>query len=686
MKGRFLKKHSTRLKKLVVPALVYVMGMIAVGTPITEVQAMEFLNTTDQVVIYQEVADEGSWDSYEVQEPTATPEATPDATPEVTPEANQYRYGLPDEEIISKLDNSGATAFKIYTAKDILFTKCNISEEKAKSIITENLISWSSKASRIVSSVYTPLQISQMEKQYNDEHGISTPKPSSTVKPSSTSAPSSNTDYSDGSDDDYKPAEENVFTLVPQTSKNFKEAGGEFKQMYESVSYKNGYSRFDNENFSTSLETFKKWCSPKYAKENFYGDKRYDSSLQAIGIGMTHGQVYWLPTYVQLRKGVEEIFTLDVLYDAKERMVKVSDGKWTYGGLMVTDLPMPMHLAYTPEFNKIFNENKDKLAQLAVDAGITTANDKNAAYATMFAYYGIINNEYSTADIKYNPSKKCTRQDFYTLFGKFGCGWSTLDYAANMHIGYKEHTVEEIKADDKNYWVEEVSTLDPDLDAYASAKRIAKNLNNNYKKWGYTKFKGDAYLKYNWWGGVFSPFYSAFGGNKINVVNKSKMKSSNITRIEVMQILGASCFSRLWNPENEVKVSSTFMKKTIKDFKLSSNPAKYLKESKKIMHTASKTNGLGVGDEQGYSKYLSKRLDARTKQLSYTQIQSLARCYKKGLIKPTGNWKSDIYGTVTESQAIYLLYQAAYKCPDCYLGWAFYDNGCTSGYYGECVR
>ena len=58
MKGRFLKKHSTRLKKLVVPALVYVMGMLAVGTPVTEVQAMAFLNTTDQVVIYQEVADD----------------------------------------------------------------------------------------------------------------------------------------------------------------------------------------------------------------------------------------------------------------------------------------------------------------------------------------------------------------------------------------------------------------------------------------------------------------------------------------------------------------------------------------------------------------------------------------------------------------------------------------------------
>ena len=50
--------------------------------------------------------------------------------------------------------------------------------------------------------------------------------------------------------------------------------------MYESVSYKNGYSRFDNENFSTSLETFKKWCSPKYAKENWIEVKCFQSNYE----------------------------------------------------------------------------------------------------------------------------------------------------------------------------------------------------------------------------------------------------------------------------------------------------------------------------------------------------------------------------------------------------------------------
>ena len=378
-------------------------------------------------------------------------------------------------------------------------------------------------------------------------------------------------------------------------------------------------------------ELIKAYFSSKYWDTKINGGKNY------MGLNMSdyHGNVYRLYNLIPMRKAIEEYFVISNLYSAHDKD----------GDVQAQGSPLSFVLSQNARMKQALKKPEDRkfLTDLAVQYNITTSDDTSAPEAVLAVYYGIVNNDLSNTNFKYNANKKITREEFDIMMAKFAGGWKTLDYANGAK------TMGATKAE-FNFW--------------GNWKLMSQYKNS--KTWLYTTHASTLSNPIN-------PLNSVIVNNKTgkfkNVTSKKRMQSS-ISKIEVLRMIACAYASQntttrdskgkyiedaAYNcvTSNYIKVTDKELIKVIKKYHLSSNPTKYLKAAKKLK------NGYQTTTRKDDEDYL---ILTKSKQLSIASLKALAKCDKMGIIKPNSSGKINLYATVTEKEALKLLTKGAMNC------------------------
>lgn len=287
-------------------------------------------------------------------------------------------------------------------------------------------------------------------------------------------------------------------------------------------------------------------------------------------------------------------------------------------------------------------EDRKFLTDLAVQYNITTASDTSAPEAVLAVYYGIVNNDLSNTNFKYNANKKITREEFAILMTKFTGGWKTLDYANGTTMGA---TKKEFSADNWKF-----------MSQY-----------KNCKTFNYMAYAGVLDNPINSLNTVILNIKTG----KFKYITSKKQMQSSISKIEVLRMIACAYASQSttckdskgkyledsaynYDVSNYVKVTDKELIKVIKKYHLSSNPTKYLKAAKKFDGSGYRT--ITRKDDEDYL------ILKKSKQLSIASLKALAKCDKLGIIKPNSAGKINLYATVTEKEALKLLTKGAMNC------------------------
>lgn len=389
--------------------------------------------------------------------------------------------------------------------------------------------------------------------------------------------------------------------------------GSDYKNFLNTATTANRFDHIDV-NYKKAVKGI--FSSKYYSKKMNLG---YGSSTRSWDARI--GNVYRLYNYIPLRKGVESKFGIKNVYGNKD----------TWAGYQASTLSMVLSRNKVMESALTNKENREYLTQLAVDAGITTAEDAAAPEAALAVYYGILNNDLSNTNFKYNANKKMTREQFAVMYGKFVAGWSYDDFAADEDIG-----------------------------SVGLGLCNGKNSGDSYNKLMY-KYRNSKTIK---WSEMILHYY----GSPVSPDNVSykQFTKGQVSRIEIICML-STCFAEQstsgtkgafnYKKSNYVAVSDSYIKKIIKKYGISSNPSQYLAKAKKL--------------NKGYGLNSGKQIINKTKQFGYVELQAIARCHKLGIIKPNANGKYNWYGSVTQAQALKLMTKGAMECTTYY---ARYDQ------------
>ena len=428
----------------------------------------------------------------------------------------------------------------------------------------------------------------------------------------------------------YKPSDLDVVTKDELET-------GEYRRSCSQINTTDPENRFNWLN-DENKELIKSYYSSKYWDTKLNGGQRY------IGLNMSdyHGNVYRLYNLIPMRKAIEEHFGISNIYSAYDEPDHMGNHYVKAQGS-----PLSYVLSQNARMEKALKNTEDRkfLTDLAVQYNITTASDTSAPEAVLAVYYGIVNNDLSNTNFKYNANKKITREEFAILMTKFTGGWKTLDYANGMTMGA---TKKEFGAKDwkfmsqyKNCKTFNYMTYASGLDNPINPLQVAVVGRENK----YT-------LKYKF------------------TVTKKRMQSS-ISKIEVLRMIASAYASQSttcedskgkyiedaaynYDVSNYVKVTDKELIKVIKKYHLSSNPTKYLKAAKKLDGSGDRT--ITRKDDEDYL------ILTKSKQLSIASLKALAKCDKLGIIKPNSAGKINLYATVTEKEALKLLTKGAMNC------------------------
>ena len=343
-----------------------------------------------------------------------------------------------------------------------------------------------------------------------------------------------------------------------------------------------------------------------------YFDKKmnsgYDSGCR--GGDQEYGTVYHLYNKIEMRKAIEERFGISNVYGGTEQATKQVVGIQASPMTVVLDMNDVMASALTNSEHRAF------LTKLAVENGITTANDPYAPEACLAVYYVILNNDLSSVNLKYSKNCKLTREQYSVLIGKYTMGWSALDFCSDETPG-----------------------------AIGCKYNDGTNKGSKFNRF-YYQYRNCKTFKY-------LTFAADMRGLLSNVGTYKQMRGK-VTKLEVICTV-AQCYASQdttgmkgqFNSaqSNYMPISDTYIKRVIKKYHISKTPVKYLKAAKSVEY-----------DDR------AKNLFKKSKQFDYYELQMIARCDKMGLIKPDKNGKFNWYGTVTEGQALRMLTQGAIKC------------------------
>lgn len=352
-----------------------------------------------------------------------------------------------------------------------------------------------------------------------------------------------------------------------------------------------------------------------------------------------HGNVYRLYNLIPMRKAIEEHFGISNIYSAYDEPDYIGNHYVKAQGS-----PLSYVLSQNARMEKALKNTEDRkfLTDLAVQYNITTASDTSAPEAVLAVYYGIVNNDLSNTNFKYNANKKITREEFAILMTKFTGGWKTLDYANGTTMGA---TKKEFSADNWKF-----------MSQY-----------KNCKTFNYMAYAGVLDNPINSLNTVILNIKTG----KFKYITSKKQMQSSISKIEVLRMIACAYASQSttckdskgkyledsaynYDVSNYVKVTDKELIKVIKKYHLSSNPTKYLKAAKKFDGSGYRT--ITRKDDEDYL------ILKKSKQLSIASLKALAKCDKLGIIKPNSAGKINLYATVTEKEALKLLTKGAMNC------------------------
>ena len=419
----------------------------------------------------------------------------------------------------------------------------------------------------------------------------------------------------------YKPSDLDVVTKDELET-------GEYRRSCSKINTTDPENRFNWLN-DANKELIKSYYSSKYWDTKLNGGQRYN------GLNMSdyHGNVYRLYNLIPMRKAIEEHFGISNIYSAYDEPDHIGNHY-----VQAQGSPLSYVLSQNARMEKALKNTEDRkfLTDLAVQYNITTASDTSAPEAVLAVYYGIVNNDLSNTNFKYNANKKITREEFAILITKFTGGWKTLDYANG-------------------------STMGPKKDEYYGFTGVSSYIKQykNTKTYKYMTYANTLDNPVNPNTNIIDSKTNKFKFN----ITKKQMKSS-ISKIEVLRMIACAyggqniecknkCDWENYGKANSVKVTDKELIKVIKKYHLSSNPSKYLKAAKKIeVMNTTKTRK----DDEDYL------ILTKSKQISITSLVAIARCDKMGIIKPNSSGKINLYATVTEKEALKLLTKGAMNC------------------------
>lgn len=420
----------------------------------------------------------------------------------------------------------------------------------------------------------------------------------------------------------YKPSDLDVVTKDELET-------GEYRRSCSKINTTDPENRFNWLN-DENKELIKAYFSSKYWYTKLNGGKVYNS----LNMSDYHGNVYRLYNLIPMRKAIEEHFGISNIYSAHDKD----------GYVQAQGSPLSFVLSQNARMKQALKKPEDRkfLTDLAVQYNITTADDTSAPEAVLAVYYGIVNNDFSNTNFKYNANKKITREEFDIMMKKFVSGWKTLDYANGSTMG---------------------------------ATKAEFNFDGNWKLMSqYKNSKTWLYMTYaSVLDNPINPLTTVVSHKPYKVkhcISKKQMKSS-ISKIEVLRMIAGAYASQsleckdssdIYNSSvnNYIKVTDKELIKVIKKYHLSSNPTKYLKAAKKLK------NGDRTITRKDDEDYLILK---KSKQLSIASLKALAKCDKMGIIKPNSASKINLYATVTEKEALKLLTKGAMNCRTYFTPW-----------------
>lgn len=543
------------------PALTAIMMALAMGIEITPVEALAFTNTTSEVKISIEQASSTQSTQIQAKTPMLKSSLWDTVGDSLTDQDNNSSSEDADEDDNLPDDYDPTTEFEDYPSN-------------ATKVTPEPTID--------------PSEDIDDSEDYHDSLWDATPEPTATAKP----------------------------TYDKEIDYLTKKKLGTFN--INAINTKTTAYRFDwiDANAKTLL---KGAFSSKYYNDNYWEGLSSDMLGQAVECG----NVYRLYNYIPLRKAMEAYFGITNLYSAHDK----KDELYPVGYVQKQGSPLSYVLSQNKRMKQALTNKDDRkfLTDLAVKYNITTASDTSAPEAVLAVYYGIVNNDFSNTNYKYNANKKMTREQFYIMAGKFTMGYRALDYD-------KGTTYKAYKSDFTG------------IDGFHKTGYTLAKTYNGLKSYKYTSWACGA------WECTVSP---------LTEVKKSQITQGQISKIEVLQMIGNAYASQSYQDRNVsryntegfnyIKVTDKELLQFIKQYKLSKSPATYLKKAKKL-------------DGEYKPSYVLNK----SKQLSYTMLANLYRCDKMGIIKKNSKGTINLYAPLTQGQALSLLTKGAMKCKSYY--------------------
>ena len=455
-KPQTTSKIRTVTKKI--PALTAIMMALAMGIEITPAEALAFTNTTSEVKISIEQASSTQSTQTQAKTPmlkSSLWDTVGDSLTDSNTQDNQDQDNRNQDDADDSLpdDYDPTTEFEDYPSN-------------ATKITPEPTID--------------PSEDIDEDDEYHDSLWDATPEPTATPKPT----------YDKEID-----CMNNKKKLLYYKSNN-------------AINTKTTAYRFD------WLDTNAKALLKGAFSSKYYNDNLWGRGSDMLNQADKCGNVYRLYNYIPLRKAMEAYFGITNIYSAHDKKTEL----FPEGYVEKQGSPLSYVLSQNKRMKQALTNKDDRkfLTDLAVKYNITTASDTSAPEAVLAVYYGIVNNDFSNTNYKYNGTKKITREQFYIMAGKFTMGYRALDYD-------KGRTYKAYKSD----WT--------GIDGFNKAGYNVSKTYNGSKSYNYMSFAGPA------WGCVVSAY---------NGVKKSQITKGQISKIEVLQMIGNAYASQSYKDRN----------------------------------------------------------------------------------------------------------------------------------------